>query len=211
MAGPVKGAGRITRLALLTAIALTIFMAEAQLPVLPIPGVKLGLANIVTVYAMFALGPRDALLVLSSRVFLGAVFSGQMMTLFYSGAGGLLSWSMLALLRRPLGRERIWLASPGSALFHNLGQLLAAAGIARSWAVLAYLPYLVLAGCAAGLFTGVGAQAVGGRLGRLDWRRACSSFVHKLYRTSLVERWIMCYNVDICRKFIQGGILYVIF
>ena len=85
MAGPVKGAGRITRLALLTAIALTIFMAEAQLPVLPIPGVKLGLANIVTVYAMFALGPRDALLVLSSRVFLGAVFSGQMMTLFYSG------------------------------------------------------------------------------------------------------------------------------
>ena len=59
MAGPVKGAGRITRLALLTAIALTIFMAEAQLPVLPIPGVKLGLANIVTVYAMFALGPRE--------------------------------------------------------------------------------------------------------------------------------------------------------
>ncbi len=164
MAGPVKGAGRITRLALLTAIALTIFMAEAQLPVLPIPGVKLGLANIVTVYAMFALGPRDALLVLSSRVFLGAVFSGQMMTLFYSGAGGLLSWSMLALLRRPLGRERIWLASPVSALFHNLGQLLAAAGIARSWAVLAYLPYLVLAGCAAGLFTGVAAQALACRL-----------------------------------------------
>ena len=164
MAGPVKGAGRITRLALLTAIALTIFMAEAQLPVLPIPGVKLGLANIVTVYAMFVLGPRDALLVLSSRVFLGAVFSGQMMTLFYSGAGGLLSWSVLALLRRPLGRERIWLASPVSALFHNLGQLLAAAGIARSWAVLAYLPYLVLAGCAAGLFTGVAAQALAGRL-----------------------------------------------
>ena len=167
MAGPVKGAGRITRLALLTAIALTIFMAEAQLPVLPIPGVKLGLANIVTVYAMFALGPRDALLVLSSRVFLGAVFSGQMMTLFYSGAGGLLSWSMLALLRRPLGRERIWLASPVSALFHNLGQLLAAAGIARSWAVLAYLPYLVLAGCAAGLLTGVAAKALAGRLGRM--------------------------------------------
>ena len=165
MAGPVKGAGRITRLALLTAIALTIFLAEAQLPALTaVPGVKLGLANIVTVYAMFALGPRDALLVLSSRVFLGAVFSGQMMTLFYSGAGGLLSWSMLALLRRPLGRERIWLASPVSALFHNLGQLLAAAGIARSWAVLAYLPYLVLAGCAAGLFTGVAAQALAGRL-----------------------------------------------
>ena len=67
MAGPVKGAGRITRLALLTAIALTIFMAEAQLPVIPVPGVKLGLANIVTVYVIFAMGPWDALLVLSAR------------------------------------------------------------------------------------------------------------------------------------------------
>ena len=101
---------------------------------------------------------------MARRGFRGAVVSGQMMTLFYSGAGGLLSWSMLALLRRPLGRERIWLASPVSALFHNLGQLLAAAGIARSWAVLAYLPYLVLAGCAAGLFTGVAAQALACRL-----------------------------------------------
>lgn len=81
----VKGARRVTRLALLTAIALTIFMVEAQIPVaVPIPGVKLGLANIVTVYTVFALGAGDALLVLVSRVFLGAVFSGQMMTLLYS-------------------------------------------------------------------------------------------------------------------------------
>ena len=88
MAGPVKGAGRITRLALLTAIALTIFMAEAQMdPLTAVPGVKLGLANIVTVYVMFVMGPGDALLVLSGRVFLGAIFSGQPMTLIYSAAG----------------------------------------------------------------------------------------------------------------------------
>ena len=168
MAGPVKGAGRITRLALLTAIALTIFMAEAQLPALTaVPGVKLGLANIVTVYAMFALGPGDALLVLSARVFLGAVFSGQMMTLLYSAAGGFLSWCALCLLGRLLSRGQIWLASPVAAIFHNLGQLLAAAAVLRSWAVMAYLPYLVLAGCAAGLFTGVAAQALAGRLGRM--------------------------------------------
>ena len=75
-------ARRLTRAALLTAIALTIFLAEAQLPPpVPIPGIKLGLANIVTVYAMFVLGPRDTLLILLSRIFLGAVFSGQMMTL----------------------------------------------------------------------------------------------------------------------------------
>ena len=100
-----KGARRITLLALLTAIALTIFLVEAQLPVPPIPGVKLGLANIVTVYAMFALGPRDALMVLCARVFLGAVFSGQMMTLLYSAGGGLLSWLVLLVLRAVLPPE----------------------------------------------------------------------------------------------------------
>ena len=89
MERPVKGAGRTTRLALLTAIALTIFLAEAQIPALTtVPGVKLGLANIATVYAVFVMGPGDALLVLSARVFLGAVFSGQIMTLIYSAAGG---------------------------------------------------------------------------------------------------------------------------
>lgn len=168
MAGPVKGAGRIARLALLTAIALTIFMAEAQLPVIPVPGVKLGLANIVTVYVIFAMGPWDALLVLSARVFLGAVFSGQPMTLIYSAAGGFLSWCVLCLLRKLLTEKQIWLASPVAAIFHNIGQLLAAAAVLRSWAVLAWLPYLVIAAVLAGLFTGVAAQVLLRRLERVQ-------------------------------------------
>ena len=164
---PGSPAGRVTRLALFTAIALTIFLVEAQLPAAPIPGVKLGLANIVTVYVVFTLGPVDAALVLAARVFLGAVFSGQMMTLLYSAAGGLLSWCVLCLLRRLLGRKQLWLASPVAAIFHNLGQLLAAAAVMGTWTVLAYLPYLVLAGVVAGLFTGVAAQALMNRLDRL--------------------------------------------
>ena len=162
-----RGAGRVARLALLTAIALTIFLVEAQRPAAPIPGVKLGLANIVTVYAVFALGPRDALMVLCARVFLGAVFSGQMMTLLYSGSGGLLSWLALCLLCRLLDRKQMWLASPVAGMCHNVGQLLAAAGVMRTWAVLAYLPYLVIAGVVAGLFTGVAAQVLDGRLEKL--------------------------------------------
>lgn len=151
---------RLARLALLTAVALTIFLIEVQLPVLPIPGAKLGLANIVTVYAVMALGPGDALLILLSRVFLGAVFSGQMMTLLYSAAGGLLSWCVLCLLGRLLTERQIWLASPVAAIFHNIGQLLAAAAVLRSWSVLAWLPYLVIAAVLAGLFTGIAAQAL---------------------------------------------------
>lgn len=168
MGWPVKGAGRIARLALLTAIALTIFLAEAQLPVIPVPGVKLGLANIVTVYTMFVMGPGDALLVLSGRVFLGAVFSGQPMTLIYSAAGGFLSWCVLCLLKKLLTKEQIWLASPVAAVFHNLGQLLAAAAVVRSWAVMAYLPYLIIAAVIAGLFTGIAAQALIKRLNRVQ-------------------------------------------
>ena len=169
MAGPVKGAGRTARLALLTAVALTIFLAEAQLPVIPIPGVKLGLANIVTVYAMFVMGPGDALLVLSARVFLGAVFSGQPMTLIYSAAGGALSWCALCLLRKGLSQKQIWLASPAAAVFHNLGQLLAACAVLKSWAAMAWLPYLLIAAVAAGLFTGIAAQVLIGRLERV-WK-----------------------------------------
>ena len=73
-------------MALLTAIALTIFMVELQLPGLsPVPGIKLGLSNIVTVWAVFTMGPKKAAMILAARVFLGAVFSGQMSTILYSG------------------------------------------------------------------------------------------------------------------------------
>ena len=143
-------------------------MVEAQLPVVTVvPGIKLGLANIVTVYAMFTFGPGDTLMMLAGRIFLGAVFSGQMMTLIYSAAGGFLSWCVLLLLRKMLDRRQIWLCSPVAGVFHNLGQLLAAAAVMKTWTVLAYLPYLVLAGIIAGLFTGVAAQALMNRLERL--------------------------------------------
>ena len=165
---PVKGTRRITLLALLTAIALTIFMVEAQIPVpIAVPGVKLGLANIVTVYAVFLLGPADALLVLVARVFLGAVFSGQMMTLLYSMGGGLLAWLSMVLLRKALTRDQIWLCSPAAAVFHNIGQLTVAAAILKSWAVMAYLPYLLLSGVLTGLFTGLAAQFLIRHLDRL--------------------------------------------
>ena len=160
--------GRLTRSALLTAIALTIFMAEAQIPApVPIPGIKLGLANIVTVYAMYILGPGDTLMILISRIFLGAVFSGQMMTLLYSLGGGLCCFAAMLFLRRLLDRDSLWLVSPLSAVFHNLGQILVAAAVMRTWAVISYLPYLVLSGICSGLFTGLCTQLLIQRLDKI--------------------------------------------
>ncbi len=151
---------RLTRLALLTAIALTIFMVELQIPSpVPIPGVKLGLSNIVTVYCMMLYGPWSALSVLLCRIVLGAVFSGRIAALAYSLAGGLLSWALMCLLRRAVTERQIWVLSILGGLFHNIGQILAAMAITGTPSIAVYFPVLALSGMIAGLFTGLCAQA----------------------------------------------------
>jgi len=153
---------RLTKCALLTAVALTIFVAEAQIP-LPVPWMKLGLANIVTVYAMFALGPGDTLLILLSRVILGSMFTGGM-TLAYSLAGGLCCYLVMLLLRKILTEKQLWVCGAIGAAAHNLGQMGAAVLIARTPQLVLYLPWLLLVGIPAGAFTGLCAQLLLGRM-----------------------------------------------
>lgn len=158
---------RLTRMAILTAVALTIFIVELQLPTLtPIPGVKLGLANIITVYAMFTLGGADTLCILLARILLGSLFSGQMMALFYSLAGGLLCYVVMLLLRRLFTPKQIWICSVFGAVAHNIGQITVAILITRTPALICYLPVLMISGIIAGTFTGLCAQFVGHRLRR---------------------------------------------
>lgn len=160
-------AKKLTRMALLTAIALILFLVEAQLPPLaPIPGIKLGLANVITVYAMFVLSPGDTLLILLCRVFLGSVFSGQMMNLFYSLGGGLLCWLAMLVLRRVVSRRQIWVCSVIGAMCHNIGQILVAIWMTRTPSLIVYLPVLLVSGILTGLFTGLVAQFVLQRLER---------------------------------------------
>ena len=152
-------------MALLTAAALIMFTVEAQLPApVPIPGVKLGLANIITVWAMFALGPRDSLMILLARTLLGSMFSGAMSTLFYSLGGGLACWLVSCLLRKILSERQIWVAGVIGAIAHNLGQTGVAVLLYGSFAPAVYLPVLMLSGILTGLFTGLIAQLVYGRL-----------------------------------------------
>ena len=158
---------RLTFCALLTAIALTIFMVEAQLPpVVPVPGVKLGLANIVTVYAMFALGPADTLLILISRIILGSLFAGGS-TFLYSLAGGVLCYLSMLLLRKILTLKQLWVCGAIGAIFHNIGQMAVAIAIVKTPQLIVYLPLLLVTGVIAGTFTGFAAQFV---LERLDGR-----------------------------------------
>lgn len=150
---------RLAWCALLTAIALTIFVLEGQIPLsFRVPGMKLGLSNLVTLYALFALGWKEALGILLARILLGNVFAGNLMALLYSFSGGLLSFAAMALLRRAVTERQIWVCGTVGGIVHNLGQLGAAALIARTSGLLLYLPVLILCGMVTGAFTGLCAQ-----------------------------------------------------
>ena len=146
---------KLTLLALLTAIALTIFMVEAQIPALvPIPGIKLGLANIVTVFALYALGPGQALLILLARCFLGAVFAGNMNALIFSLLGGVTAMLVMIGLSR-LRKLSVYGVSVGGAAAHNCGQVAAAVLTLGNTAPLYYLPVLLGVSLFTGALTGL--------------------------------------------------------
>ena len=150
---------RLTRLALLSAVALGLYVLEAQLPnPIPVAGVKLGLSNIVSIYTLFAYGPWAALGVLLTRVLLGSLFAGQLISLAYSLAGGLLSLAAMLVLRQVLTLRQIWVASVLGGIFHNIGQILIAMLLTATPRLIYYLPVLIAAGMLAGLFTGLCAQ-----------------------------------------------------
>lgn len=161
---------KLTLLGLLTAIALTIFMVEAQIPALvPIPGVKLGLSNIVTVFTVFTLGPAEGVLVLTARVFLGAVFAGNFSTIFYSAAGGALAILATIGLRRVLKENQLWAAGVFGAIAHSVGQMAVAVLITGTPSIALYLPIMVVISIVTGLFTGLCAQFLVNR-GEKFWK-----------------------------------------
>ncbi len=154
---------RLTLLSLLTAAALIVFVIEQQIPnPLPVPGAKLGLANIFTVYAVFRFRPQEALGLVLTRVILGSLFGGTFLSpaMIFSLSGGLMCLGGMLLLRKILDERHIWLGSVYGALLHNTGQTIAAVFVMRTTAVIWYFPFLAVIGCAAGAFTGLTAQLI---------------------------------------------------
>lgn len=161
---------KLVLLALLSAIALTIFMLEAQLPALvPVPGVKLGLANIVTVFTVFLLGPREGAAVLFVRIFLGAVFAGNFSTILYSAGGGSLAIFTTIGLRRVLKQNQLWAAGCAGAVAHSIGQMAVAVAVSGTPGLLVYLPVMIAISIVTGLFTGLCAQFLLNRGGKF-WK-----------------------------------------
>lgn len=156
-----KKTKRLTLLAVLTAAALCVFVLEAQLPPLtPVPGIKLGLANIFTLFALYVLEAKSALALLLVRVVLGSLVTGQVSAMGYSLCGGLLSYLVLLLFYRRIPGKQLWALSILSALAHNLGQLLLASVVMGTFAIFWYAPMLFLAAMVTGAFTGLTTQMI---------------------------------------------------
>ena len=142
--------------AVLTALALGLSTLESLFPVsvlVPLPGIKLGLANIVTVFALYRLGDIPALAILIARCLLGAMFAGNASALLFSLMGGVLAMLTMIVLQRVRGLSVYGVSIAGAAA-HNIGQICAAMVVLGGTAVLGYLPVLLGVSLITGTLTG---------------------------------------------------------
>lgn len=149
---------RIARFGLLTGLALMLGYFERFIPIAPgIPGIKLGLANTVLLYAVYLMDAKSSWLLMCAKVLLsGFLFAGAS-GMIYSFAGGVLSLGAMLLLHRARDIGVIGV-SAGGAVCHNIGQMLAACMMVQSRAVLSYLPVLMISAVITGVLTGIVAK-----------------------------------------------------
>lgn len=148
---------QLTLCAVLTAMALGLSYLENLFPLnlaIPLPGVKLGLANIVTLFALYVLGPGQAMAILLARCILGAVFAGNMNAMIYSVLGGVTAMAVMILLSK-WRKLSVYGVSIGGAAGHNCGQIAAAIITLGNTAPLYYLPFLLGISLFTGALTGL--------------------------------------------------------
>ena len=150
-------AGRIALLAMLLCCALVAGYMERSIPFdLFLPGVKLGLSNVVILFALYQIKPYEVFILAVLKSFLTSVFMASFTAFAYSICGTLLSFSAMAAI---LKINRDFLSPVGvsvvGAICHNIGQIIAASFILGSFLVVAYLPILLISGVIAGIFVGI--------------------------------------------------------
>ena len=140
---------------LLIALALVLSYVEALVPFsVAVPGVKLGLANIVVVFALYRLGKAEAFAISILRVLLMTFMFGNAFALFYSLSGAVLSFGVMLLLLK-IGRFSSIGVGIGGGVFHNIGQILCAMALLGTKQIAYYLPVLLISGTVAGIAIGV--------------------------------------------------------
>ena len=148
---------KLTLLALTASVAMVLSAVEAQLPAFTtVPGVKVGLANIAVIFALYKFGTKEAITISLVRILTVSILFGNASSLIYSLAGAVLSFAIMLLLKKltPLGTVSV---SVAGGLSHNVGQIITACLIMETHAIAYWLPFLFLSGTIAGVATGVAA------------------------------------------------------
>lgn len=169
-----KKTRRVTLCALLISLALALSWMERFFPlqlVIPLPGVKLGLANIVSLVALYLLDGRSAALILALRCLLGSVFGGGITSLMFSLTGGLVSMLVMIPARHVPFLSLYGVSILGAAA-HNIGQILVSMLLMHSVYIGAYLPYLLVIGVLTGFATGAAASGVLRTLSTIEPKRS---------------------------------------
>lgn len=157
---------RLATCSLLITLALVLSVTEKMFPLallIPIPGIKLGLANVITLFALLALSKRDAAVILFCRITLGSVFAGSITGFLFSVCGGFLSLVVMSFLLYCNQKSNFFSLlgiSMAGAAAHNIGQILAAMFTLGTVHVFGYLPLLLLSAIPIGLITGFICQLV---------------------------------------------------
>ncbi len=149
------------------ALALIFSYLETLIPFqIGIPGVKLGLANLMTVIALYRMGTREAGLLSASRILLSGFLFGNLFSILYSMAGGMVSLAAMALLKKQGGFSVTGVSIAGGVA-HNLGQLCVAMLVVETFSVGYYVPVLLISGLAAGGVIGIAADGVLRRVAKI--------------------------------------------
>lgn len=152
--------GKITVMALATALAMVLSFVESQIPAfVAVPGVKVGLANIAVVFVLYKLGWKEAVVISLVRVLMVSLLFGTIMSLFYSVAGAVLSLLGMLLMKKSGVFSHVAVSVAGGIL-HNVGQITMACIILETNVIKYYLPFLVLSGVIAGIVVGLAAAAL---------------------------------------------------
>ncbi len=157
-------AKKVSLCGLMIALAMILSYIESLVPLsFAVPGIKMGLPNIVIVFALYKLGPADAIIISAVRVTLNSILFGNMYSFMYSIAGAGLSFAVMLLMKKT-GKFSTVGVSVAGGVCHNLGQILVAALVLETGGLMYYFPALCVSGAAAGVCIGVAAGLLTDRI-----------------------------------------------
>lgn len=151
---------KVAILGVFLALALICSYIESLIPFyFGVPGMKLGLTNVVVLLLLYFFGAKEALLVSVMRILLSGFMFSNAFSILYSLAGGILSWAVMLLLKKT-GRFHMVSISICGGITHNLGQILVAMVVVKNYYIFGYFPFLFIGGGITGLLIGLVAQEI---------------------------------------------------